>query len=81
MAKRKEIKWRREGRGTMTGRQDGIIFRIFRLWDAQERGHTVNVYYNAALDIILSNARAQKLVQEFEQRQAPEICTEKNRPS
>lgn len=26
MAKRKEIKWRREGRGTMTGRQDGIIF-------------------------------------------------------
>lgn len=41
MAKRKEIKWRREGRGTMTGRQDGIIFRIFRLWDAQERGHTV----------------------------------------
>lgn len=42
MAKRKEIKWRREGRGTMTGRQDGIIFRIFRLWDAQERGHTVS---------------------------------------
>lgn len=24
--KRKEIKWRREGRGTMTGRQDRIIF-------------------------------------------------------
>ena len=23
--KRKEIKWRREGRGTMAGRQDGII--------------------------------------------------------
>ena len=44
MAKRKEIKWRREGRGTMTGRQDGIIFRIFRLWDAQERGHTVSCY-------------------------------------
>lgn len=43
MAKRKEIKWRREGRGTMTGRQDGIIFRIFRLWDAQERGHTVAI--------------------------------------
>ena len=41
----------------------------------------VNVYYNAALDIILSNARAQKLVQEFEQGQTPEICTEKNRPS
>lgn len=29
MAKRKEIKWRREGRGTMTGRQDGIIFSDF----------------------------------------------------
>lgn len=41
----------------------------------------VNVHYNAALDIILSNARAQKLVQEFEQGQAPEICTEKNGPS
>ena len=41
----------------------------------------VNVHYNAALDIILSNARAQKLVQEFEQGQTPEICTEKNRPS
>lgn len=42
--KRKEIKWRREGRGTMIGRQDGIIFRIFRLWDAPERGHTVSCY-------------------------------------
>ena len=40
----------------------------------------VNVYYNAALDIILSNARAQKLVQEFEQGQTPEVCTEKNGP-
>lgn len=42
--KRKEIKWRREGRRVMTGRQDGIIFRIFRLWDAPERGHTVSCY-------------------------------------
>lgn len=40
----------------------------------------VNVYYNAALDIILSNARAQKLVQEFEQGRTPEVCTEKNGP-
>ena len=40
----------------------------------------VNVYYNAALDIILSNARAQKLVKEFEQGQTPEVCTEKNGP-
>ena len=36
MAKRKEIKWRREGRGTMTGRQDGIIFRIYHAWDMPE---------------------------------------------
>lgn len=42
--KRKEIKWRREGRGTMAGRQDGIIFRIFHPWDAPERGHTVSCY-------------------------------------
>lgn len=40
----------------------------------------VNVYYNAALDIILSNARAQKLVQEFEQGQTPEVCAGKNGP-
>ena len=42
--KRKEIKWRREGRGTMTGRQDGIIFRIFRPWDAPEQRHTVSCH-------------------------------------
>lgn len=42
--KRKEIKWRREGRGTMTGRQDGIIFRIFRPWDAPEQSHTVSCH-------------------------------------
>ena len=42
--KRKEIKWRREGRGTMTGRQDGIIFRIFHPWDAPEQVHTVSCH-------------------------------------
>ena len=44
MAKRKEIKWRREGRGTMTGRQDGIIFRIYHAWDMPEREHTVSCH-------------------------------------
>ena len=33
MAKRKEIKWRWEARGTMIGRQNGIIFRIYHAWD------------------------------------------------
>lgn len=42
--KRKEIKWRREGRGTMTGRQDGIIFRIFHPRDAPEQVHTVSCH-------------------------------------
>ena len=42
MAKRKEIKWRREGRGTMTRRQDGIIFRIYRAWDLPLREQTVS---------------------------------------
>ena len=42
--KRKEIKWRREGHGTMTGRQDGIIFRIFHPWDAPEQVHTVSCH-------------------------------------
>ena len=42
--KRKEIKWRREGRGTMTGRQDGIIFRIFHPWGAPEQVHTVSCH-------------------------------------
>ena len=42
--KRKEIKWRREGRGTMTGRQDGIIFRIFHPWGAPEQVHIVSCH-------------------------------------
>ena len=42
--KRKEIKWRHEFRGTMTGRQDGIIFRIYRKWDAPEQGYTVSCH-------------------------------------
>lgn len=44
MAKRKEIKWRREGRGTMIGRQNGIIFRIFHPWDAPGQVHVVSCY-------------------------------------
>lgn len=36
--KRKEIKWRREGRRVMTGRQDGVIFRIWTPYDAPEKG-------------------------------------------
>lgn len=39
MAKRKEIKWRWEARGTMIGRQNGIIFRIYHPWDMPEREH------------------------------------------
>lgn len=35
--KRKEIKWRREGRRVMTGRQDGVIFRIWTPYDAPEK--------------------------------------------
>ena len=42
MAKRKEIKWRREGRRVMTGRQDGVIFRIWSLYDAPEKGYSVD---------------------------------------
>lgn len=42
--KRKEIKWRHKFRGTMTGRQDGIIFRIYRKWDAPEQGYTVSCH-------------------------------------
>ena len=44
MAKRKEIKWRWEARGTMIGRQNGIIFRIYHPWDMPEREHTVSCY-------------------------------------
>ena len=40
--KRKEIKWRREGRRVMTGRQDGVIFRIWTPYDAPEKGYSVS---------------------------------------
>ena len=40
--KRKEIKWRREGRRVMTGRQDGVIFRIWTPYDAPEKGYYVD---------------------------------------
>lgn len=70
MAKRKEIKWRREGRGTMTGRQDGIIFRIFRLWDAQERGRTVSCYDTRGAGREISTAG----YREFTWEEAVEFC-------
>ena len=40
--KRKEIKWWREGRRVMTGRQDGVIFRIWTPYDAPEKGYYVD---------------------------------------
>lgn len=40
--KRKEIKWRREGRRVMTGRQDGVIFRIWTPYDAPEKWYSVS---------------------------------------
>ena len=68
--KRKEIKWRREGRGTMIGRQDGIIFRIFRLWDAPERGHTVSCYDTRGTGREISTAG----YREFTWEEAVEFC-------
>lgn len=68
--KRKEIKWRREGRGTMIGRQDGIIFRIFHLWDAPERGHTVSCYDTRGTGREISTAG----YREFTWEEAVEFC-------
>lgn len=68
--KRKEIKWRREGRGTMTGRQDGIIFRIFRPWDAPEQGHTVSCYDTRGTGREISTAG----YREFTWEEAVEFC-------
>lgn len=68
--KRKEIKWRREGRGTMIGRQDGIIFRIFRLWDAPERGHTASCYDTRGTGREISTAG----YREFTWEEAVEFC-------
>lgn len=68
--KRKEIKWRREGRGTMAGRQDGIIFRIFHPWDAPERGHTVSCYDTRGTGREISTAG----YREFTWEEAVEFC-------
>lgn len=40
--KRKEIKWQWEGRAALTGRQDGVIFRIWWPYDAPEKGYNVD---------------------------------------
>ena len=68
--KRKEIKWRREGRGTMAGRQDGIIFRIFHPWDAPERGHPVSCYDTRGTGREISTAG----YREFTWEEAVEFC-------
>ena len=54
----------------MTGRQDGIIFRIFRLWDAQERGHTVSCYDTRGAGREISTAG----YREFTWEEAVEFC-------
>lgn len=70
MAKRKEIKWRREGRGTMTGRQDGIIFRIYRAWDMPEREHTVSCHDTKGAGRTINTAGYRK----FTWEEAVEFC-------
>nr|DAM70955.1 MAG TPA: hypothetical protein [Caudoviricetes sp.] len=70
MAKRKEIKWRREGRGTMTGRQDGIIFRIYRAWDMPEREHTVSCHDTKGNGRTINTAGYRK----FTWEEAVEFC-------
>lgn len=70
MAKRKEIKWRREGRGTMTGRQDGIIFRIYHAWDAPEQGHTVSCHDTRGAGRTINTAGHRK----FTWEEAVEFC-------
>ena len=61
MAKRKEIKWRWEARGTMIGRQNGIIFRIYHPWDMPEREHTVSCYDTKRAGRTISTARVQEI--------------------
>lgn len=68
--KRKEIKWRREGRGTMTGRQDGIIFRIFHPWDAPEQVHTVSCHDTRSTGRTINTAG----YREFTWEEAVEFC-------
>lgn len=70
MAQRKEIKWRREGRGTMTGRQDGIIFRIYHAWDAPDRGHTVSCHDTKGAGRTINTAGHRK----FTWEEAVEFC-------
>ena len=70
MAKRKEIKWRREGRGTMTGRQDGIIFRIYHAWDMPEREHTVSCHDTKGAGRTINTAGYRK----FAWEEAVEFC-------
>ena len=70
MAKRKEIKWRREGRGTMTGRQDGIIFRIYHAWDMPEREHTVSCHDTKGAGRTINTAGYRK----FTWEEAVEFC-------
>lgn len=70
MAKRKEIKWRREGRGTMTGRQDGIIFRIYHAWDMPEREHTVSCHDTKGNGRTINTAGYRK----FTWEEAVEFC-------
>lgn len=68
--RRKEIKWRREGRRTMAGRQNGIIFRIFRPWDTPEQGHTVSCYDTRGTGREISTAG----YREFTWEEAVEFC-------
>lgn len=42
--KRKEIKFRHAGRGTMEGRQDGVIYRIYHPWNRPESEYTVGTH-------------------------------------
>ncbi len=70
MAKRKEIKWRREGRGTMTGRQDGIIFRIYHAWDTPDQGHTVSCHDTKGAGRTINTAGHRK----FTWEEAVEFC-------
>ena len=70
MAKRKEIKWRWEARGTMIGRQNGIIFRIYHPWDMPEREHTVSCYDTKGSARTISTAGYRK----FTWEEAVEFC-------
>lgn len=68
MAKRKEIKWRWEARGTMIGRQNGIIFRIYHPWDMPEREHTVSCYDTKGSARTISTAGYRKFTWEEDLR-------------